>query len=59
MTTLMIKDLPFADEMDHTEMATVSGGELPEQITNTINFVALYTHGLLNCNSDMTLCLPN
>jgi len=44
MTTLMIKDLPFADEMDRTEMANVSGGELPEQIVNTINVVYWATH---------------
>jgi len=44
MTTLMIKDLPFADEMDRTEMANVSGGELPEQILNTITVVYMSTH---------------
>jgi hypothetical protein len=55
MTTLMIRDLPFADEMDCTEMAKVSGGELPQQITDTINFVALHTHG--TCNAAGTVCL--
>jgi hypothetical protein len=44
MTILMIKDLPFADEMDRTEMTKVSGG-LSQEISDYINFVALYTHG--------------
>jgi len=59
MTTLTIKDLPFADEMDHTEMANVSGG-LPQQILDTIQFVHDYTHGLCDTSDSgkSIVCYP-
>jgi hypothetical protein len=44
MNTLVIKDLPVADEMDRTAMTAVSGGRLPQQVENIIQAVSDYAH---------------
>ncbi|MGF6722186.1 hypothetical protein P3T43_001533 [Paraburkholderia sp. GAS41] len=44
MNTLAIKDLPVVVEMARTEMTAVSGGMLPQQISNIIQAVNDYAN---------------
>ena len=59
MKTLMIEDLSKNDVMDRTAMTHVSGGRLPQVMTDQINYVHDYIYGLMAGRSmASTVCYP-